>query len=339
MSNTHLLDILIPTYKRASQVIVASNSAAKQICDFGLTSKVHISIVDDGSPNFSIRILQENLAKWPIAISIKKNTVNKGMSLNILEMIKHSSAHFCTVLTDDDWMEEGSLVEIIEYLQIIKDKVNIGGIFTPRYSYIESGKLHCIVCAPFGEDKLINAGAVNSLKYCHNGFILTGFIFRTCLTAKHEWGINIENCWFPVINFSSILFHQDILFANKKWFHHTCLNKCYWERWGNNHLNQSRRLYRDYMNLITDLADKASRSSMLRASKAIIFYYQFYNYSQRILAFSNHIGPSYLRWTMNDVSPHTRKHPAFLLAWILSPRMLAASLISKWKKSLKKSVN
>ena len=338
MTYDFLLDVLIPTYKRREQVVIAATSVAKQAANHKLIDKVRISIIDDGSPQFSSKEITSHLAKWPVSYEVKKNTANKGMSLNILDMVCSSSGEFCTILTDDDWLKEGALDEIVKYLIEIKDRPGIGGIFTPRYSYLESGELYCVVCMPFRKKRLIQPGPVNSLKYCHNGFILTGFIFRTSLTAQKEWNENIENSWFPIINFSSILFSHGILFVNRRWFHHTVLNHCHWERWGANQTTQALRLYKDYMDAITKISKKAMASSLSKTDKTKIFYHQFYHYQQRMFVLLRQTGPNFICLLYQESTPATRKQLTFWLALLCIPvRQVGSStkkLVGPWVKHL-----
>ena len=63
-------------------------------------------------------------------------------------MVSSSSGIFCTVLTDDDWLQPGVLLDILNHLEMLVEFPNIAGIFT-RYSYLEDGNLHCIACPPF----------------------------------------------------------------------------------------------------------------------------------------------------------------------------------------------
>ena len=184
INNQPLLEFLIPAYKRFDGVVKAAVSIASQIYANSLVGIVFIRIVDDASPGFSLQHLSEKLVCYKDVISLSFNETNKGMSLNIFNMVESSQSQFCAVLTDDDWLFPGSLVEIINYLEHLVGRPEVGGVFTPRYSYLEDGSLHCVACQPFKRDKLLSPGPINSLRYCHNGFIITGFIFRTTFLLK-----------------------------------------------------------------------------------------------------------------------------------------------------------
>ncbi len=285
MSRQRLLEFLIPVYKRFDGAINAAQSVARQIRAYSFDEFVGIRIVDDGSPGFSSAEMAEALSEWKAYVQIEANPSNKGMSLNIYDMVSSSTAKFCTILTDDDWLFADALPEIVSCLDSIAGRPYVGGIFTPRYSYLEDGSLHCVVCQPFKRDKLISPGAVNSFRYCHNGFILTGFIFRPGLMAKVEWKQNIQNSFFPVINFWGILASRPLLFVNRNWFQHTVLNVCHWEAWGDGAKQQRRRLYSDYMDAIAFMAQRSVPEPGSKSSLAAIFAFETINYARQIISY------------------------------------------------------
>jgi hypothetical protein len=280
-----LLEFLIPAYKRFDGAINAAKSVARQIRSHSFDECVIIRIVDDGSPGFSSADMTGALSEWKGYVRIEANSSNKGMSLNIYDMVASSAAKFCTILTDDDWLFTGALSEIVAFLHSVADRPDIGGIFTPRYSYLEDGTLNCVVCRPYKHDRLLHPGPASSLRHCHNGFILTGFIFRPSLMAKEEWRVNIQNSFFPVINFWGILRNYSVLFVDRNWFQHTVLNVCHWEAWGDGPKQQRRRLYSDYMDAIAFMAHRSvaeARSipefAAISAFETIDFYRQIVSY-------------------------------------------------------------
>lgn len=317
MSDQPLLEFLIPTYKRFDGAMEAATSVASQIKSNSLEDTVSIRIVDDASSNFSELKMYESLSEWIDCISIEVNPLNKGMSLNIYDMVSTSNCQFCTVLTDDDWLFPGALTEIISYLRQIAGSSHVGGIFTPRFSYLEDGSLHCVACRPFFGDKLIVPGPVNSLRYCHNGFILTGFIFRSHLMAKDDWKANIENGYFPIINFSKILSSYAIQFVDRNWFHHTVLNVCHWETWGEGDIAQSRRLYIDYMNAIAFIAQRSYSMDRSFFKLIVNFVFEFIHYVRQIKLYSRSSS------AIISCNGHTvEKRPAFWLAISVTPVLL-----------------
>ncbi|NTW20492.1 MAG: glycosyltransferase family 2 protein, partial [Nostocales cyanobacterium W4_Combined_metabat2_030] len=202
------LEFLIPSYKRPQTVIQAVESVAKQIEELKLGERVKITIVDDCSPNLDIDEIINAIYSFSNFVSFRQNDVNKGMSLNIRDMVANSNADFCTILTDDDRLQPKSLEQIIKTIDSLDNEYRdftVSSFFVPRYSYLEDQSLFCIVCNPFNEDTIIKTSPLNSLKYLHNGFILTGLFFRTKLINFQLWDENIENSFFPVIYFADLL--------------------------------------------------------------------------------------------------------------------------------------
>jgi hypothetical protein len=313
MNRQRLLEFLIPAYKRFDGAINAAQSVARQIRAHSLDKLVTIRIVDDASPGFSSIDMAKALSEWKDYVQIGANPSNKGMSLNIYDMVASSTAKFCMILTDDDWLFTGALPEIAACLDSIAGRPDIGGIFTPRYSYLEDGSLHCVVCRPYKHDKLIDPGPANSLRHCHNGFILTGFIFRPNLMAKEEWRENIQNSFFPVINFWGILRSYSVLFIDRNWFQHTVLNVCHWEAWGEGPKQQRRRLYSDYMNAISFMAQRSVSEPGSIPRLAAIFAFETINYVRQIVSYLQ-TPSSNMFW----ISSHVVNRKAFWLAAYLA---------------------
>jgi glycosyltransferase involved in cell wall biosynthesis len=254
------LEFLIPSYKRPHTVIQAVESVAKQIEELKLSERVKITIVDDCSPNLDVDEIINAIYAFSSFVSFKQNDVNKGMSLNIRDMVANSNADFCTILTDDDRLQPNSLEQIIKTLDSLDELKNnnvVGSFFVPRYSYLEDLSLHCIVCNPFVKNTLITPSPTNSIKYLYNGFILTGLFFQPKLINFQLWDDNIENSFFPVIYFADLLLNYNCLYVNENWFIHTVLNECHWDSWGNTEQKRLSRLYKDYMQAISISSEKS----------------------------------------------------------------------------------
>lgn len=247
------LEFLIPSYKRPQSFIQAVISVALQVEELDLSHRVKITVVDDCSPNIDISDTINVISPFSGFVTIRQNDINKGMSLNIRDMVAASSADFCTILTDDDLLQQDSLKQIIETiddLDLDKQQQIVGSFFVPRYSYLEDRSLHCIVCNPFSEDTSIKPGPLSSLQYLSNGFILTGLFFNPKLINFEIWDEHIENSFFPVIYFADLLLNYECLFVNKNWFIHTVENECHWDSWGKTEQQRLSRLYNDYLKAV-----------------------------------------------------------------------------------------
>ena len=257
------LEFLIPSYKRPQSFVRAVLSVASQVEELNLGDRVKVTVVDDCSPNIDLAETIETISPFSRFVSVRQNASNKGMSLNIRDMVAESVADFCTVLTDDDLLQKDSLKQIIETIDNLdKAQSTVGSFFVPRYSYLEDGSLHCIVCNPFSEDTKITPGALSSLRYLENGFILTGLFFNPKFINFEIWEQHIENSFFPVIYFADLLLNHECLFINKNWFVHTVNNECHWDSWGKTEQQRLLRLYSDYMKAVALSSEKSlSRES------------------------------------------------------------------------------
>lgn len=279
------LEFLIPSYKRPHTVIQAMESVAKQIEELKLNERVKITIVDDCSPNLNVDEIINAIYPFSRFVSFKQNDVNKGMSLNIRDMVANSNADFCTVLTDDDRLQPNSLKEIIQTVDSLDNEHSdsiVGSFFVPRYSYLEDGSFFCFGCNPFNENTLIKLSSLNSIKYLFNGFILTGLFFQPKLINLQLWDDNIENSFFPVIYFADLLLNYNCLYVNENWFIHTVLNECHWDSWGNTEQKRLSRLYKDYMQAVSISSKRSlSRTSEILSIVSVLIE-EFRCYRQQI---------------------------------------------------------
>ena len=279
------LEFLIPSYKRPHTVIQAVESVAKQIEELKLSERVKITIVDDCSPNLDVDEIINAIYSFSSFVSFKQNDVNKGMSLNIRDMVANSNADFCTILTDDDRIQPNSLEQIIKTIDSLDNEHGdsiVGSFFVPRYSYLEDGSFFCLGCNPFNENTLIKSSSLNSIKYLFNVFILTGLFFQPKLINLQLWDDNIENSFFPVIYFADLLLNYNCLYVNENWFVHTTLNYCHWDSWGDTEEKRLSRLYKDYMQAVYISSKRSlSRTSEILSIVSVLIE-EFRCYRQQI---------------------------------------------------------
>jgi hypothetical protein len=88
------LEFLIPSYKRPDSLVQAIFSITSQVQELELTDRVTISIVDDASPNISDTEIIELIKPFTGFVRFRKNSINKGMSLNIRDMVAESKSDF-----------------------------------------------------------------------------------------------------------------------------------------------------------------------------------------------------------------------------------------------------
>lgn len=314
-SETTLLEILIPAYKRPDSLVRALESVVMQVEKFSLYSDVKITVADDKSPIFDReRFLEFKRGNELVKIEIEVNESNLGMSENIFRMVDKSQAEFCTILTDDDWIQPDALEAITLVLKMVRQQSSVGGVYTPRYSYREDGELNSIACRRFDSLNLIGGNSLDAIKYCHDGFVLTGLVFRRRYFSRKQWLDNIENAYFPVINFGHMLSCYQFLYLNVNWFHHTVLNECHWERWGKDDSERNRRKYRDYMYSLSLVADIPKTKGLVLFNRLLSIYYEYVNYKNQLKVQRGRLSSmEKLLFTL----PLTRRRAPFLVALVV----------------------
>jgi glycosyltransferase involved in cell wall biosynthesis len=246
---TKLLTICIPTYKRPITLRRCIISVVEQIQRYGLEEQVQIYVTNDASPDNTVQVLEEfKLLNFYKHVTREKNL---GMSANIKCMLEEAllESTFQLIITDDDYMQPDTLDSIAQYLadQLIANP-DVPLIWTPRYSYTEDGKLHCVVCKPFKEDTLIPPSIRNAGRYMFNGFVLSGLIVKANDIDFSLWNEHLENAYFPVIFSGDLISRKPSLFWDMNIVYHSVFNECHWERWGQSEAEITLRLFIDFVN-------------------------------------------------------------------------------------------
>lgn len=256
-----LLTVCIPTYKRKSSLRRCIESVITQIEKHSLTREVSIYVANDASPDDTAAVLEcyQSLSYFS-AVTRQRNL---GMSANIKHMLEDAAkkSDYQLIITDDDYLQADVLNEIVFFLQR-QNKINghLPAIWTPRYSYLDDGSLHCVVCDLFEQDTFVPPSALNAGRYMANGFVLSGLLLRGDRIDYDFWKIYEDNAYFPVIFFGDLLFREGAFFWKKNVVHHTVLNECHWERWGKNDIVIEMRLFSDYVHAYRIMAARIGTS-------------------------------------------------------------------------------
>lgn len=245
-----LLTICVPTYKRAFALQKCIQSVASQIESFGLHGEVGIYVANDASPDQTVRVCEE--FQMLSYFKCVHRVANLGMNRNIRHMLSEVStfSDYQLIITDDDYLQGDSLGAIVEFLHKRINDVAARSVFwTPRFSYLESGELHCVVCNSFDIDNDIVPTAFNAGRFMYNGFILSGLFVKSIHINFELWDSTyIDNAFFPMIFTGDLLANNGGFYWNKNIIHHTVLNECHWEDWGRSNLLIEIRLLSDSLN-------------------------------------------------------------------------------------------
>lgn len=252
-----LLTICIPTYKRHITLRRCIDSVISQIEKFGLSACVSLYVANDASPDDTVSVLNAYASLDYFAFTTRE--ANIGMNANIKCMLKETArnSHYQLIVTDDDYLQPDVLGEVVSFLlQERAGSKQMPAIWTPRYSYLEDGRSHCVVCRPFETSTFVVASPANAGRYMENGFVLSGLILRSECVDFEFWERYKENAYFPIVFFGDLLFRYGGYFWSKNIVHHTVLNECHWERWGKNDVTIRLRLFADYVNAYGVIAER-----------------------------------------------------------------------------------
>lgn len=264
-----LLTVCIPTYKRQTTLRRCIDSVVLQIEKFALSDCVNVYVANDASPDDTACVLglYASLSYFNTVMREK----NLGMNVNIKCMLNEvtKKSRYQLIITDDDYLQPDTLGEIVEFLrQQQNDNKSVPAIWTPRYSYTEDGKLHCVACSPFKNSFLVKPSVINAGRYMTNGFVLSGLIIQAEYIDYEFWDRYEENAYFPVIFMGDLLFRNGAYYWNNNIVHHNVLNECHWESWGKNDVLITLRLFSDLVNAYEVMAKR-----IYEHSSVVPFYY------------------------------------------------------------------
>ncbi|MEO1002599.1 MAG: glycosyltransferase family 2 protein [Cyanobacteria bacterium J06638_7] len=244
------LAILVPVYQREHGALRAVRSVLSQAGRHLDQGSLTIHVRDDASPSIDAERFRSACHALDPRIAVDINPSNLGMSANIRLMVSQCTAAFCTILTDDDWFEPGSIdlvIDTIHGLDRSCPEQVVASVFCPRYSYTEAGQLAGISCRIATGDKVMLPSPLSAMEIADEGYILTGLFFRPGLVDQAFWGRHQENAFFPILYFASLLIRGSCLYLDQPLVHHTVFNHCHWQAWGNTVVQQQQRLCRDFL--------------------------------------------------------------------------------------------
>ena len=263
------LTVLIPVYQRFPGALRASRSVVAHNQRDLETGRIRVVVCDDASPAIDAETLRQELRAIHPLITYRRNKANLGMSANILAMVASCQSFYSTILTDDDWFEAGALTEVLRILDSKWLTENgVTSLFSPRYSYLETGELATISCRLHDGDHLFPACPKGPLLTLAEGaFILSGYFFRPDCIDYGLWRQHIHNAFFPIIYCATILQTGAAFYRDQPLVHHTTQNQCHWHAWGASDQAQQIRLCHDYLDALAIVSRYSSRQRRSLANR------------------------------------------------------------------------
>lgn len=103
-----VLSICIPTYNRRKYLERCIDNLLPQLCD-----EVEVLISNNCSPDDT----DEYCKTLDSRITYHKQPENIGSDANFLWLLENANAKYTLILADDDYLEEGSLIKLIDFLR------------------------------------------------------------------------------------------------------------------------------------------------------------------------------------------------------------------------------
>jgi len=108
-----ILSFAIPTWNRAKELRECLDSIIPQIVE--LKENIEIFISDNASTDETPKVVQEYTKKYDF-IKYRRNEKNVGLDLNFISAIEKSSGKYAWLFSDDDWLADGALKEILKII-------------------------------------------------------------------------------------------------------------------------------------------------------------------------------------------------------------------------------
>ncbi len=111
------LEILIPTYNRASFLKKNLEGLSKIVSDLSLQNEVSIFVSDNASPDETSSVVCDMKDKGEVCIRYHKQDKNQGFLKNVDFLISNTHSDFIMLLGDDDFISKEYLKRVVELLQ------------------------------------------------------------------------------------------------------------------------------------------------------------------------------------------------------------------------------
>ena len=131
------VSVIVPVYNVEKYIVKCINSLVKQ-----KLKEIEIIIVNDGTKDNSIKLIEENFNDDRIKIYNKKNG---GLASARNYGIKKAKGEFLFFVDSDDFIEKECLYEMYKLAK--KDKVDL--VICDYYKYFETGEKEHIPIIPF----------------------------------------------------------------------------------------------------------------------------------------------------------------------------------------------
>ena len=134
-----LLSVAIPCFNSQDYVRRAVDSLLPG------RDKVEIIVVDDGSTDDTSKIAEEYTEKYPGTVRLIKKE-NGGHGDAVMTGLANATGLYFRVLDSDDWLDESSLLKLLDVLEEMRDPEKAADLVITNYVYekVNEGRSHPI---------------------------------------------------------------------------------------------------------------------------------------------------------------------------------------------------
>jgi abequosyltransferase len=171
-----LISFCIPTLNRGTLLQLTLENLAFHVQGFN----VEYVIVDGGSIDNTEEIVSNFSIKYPQTKYFKRSS-SVGIDVDILKSVELASGKYCWLMSDDDGLEDGSFLYIIN---ILKNNLGIAGISTNIQAYDCLLQFRIKTVPSISRNLILNDFLFKDKEYCfknlciHFGFISAQIINR-----------------------------------------------------------------------------------------------------------------------------------------------------------------
>jgi glycosyltransferase involved in cell wall biosynthesis len=264
-----LIEILIPTYNRSSDLKKNLELLNEQIVKDHLETKVSIIISDNCSPDDTQQVVEGkiNSKTYKIKVSYYRNNENIGLEPNVVQVLSKAKAPYILWLGDDDYLAEGYLAYCLEK---IERNPALGCIISGLLSINQKGEATGGREVPFTE-KEMPAGYATAYEYSHLGHQLSGLVMkREDLLEKYLSQSDYRNPYLFIFFVTDRLLHFPMIYAPAYQTKVSVFNE---KDWGYNEVGLLDEVYKSYYYFIDELCEEKVRDLLLRFT--VVHSYRF----------------------------------------------------------------
>ncbi|MBF6650303.1 glycosyltransferase family 2 protein [Methylobacter sp. BlB1] len=255
---TMKIDILIPTYNRAEDLIINLQFLEKEIVTNKIQDKINVIISDNCSTDSTRQYIDEFIKTKNNEFSIfyYRNDLNIGLERNVVQSLKYSNSDYVIFLGDDDLLAKG-------YLNFCIDKItnNELGCIIPGLLAVGEGKKN-VGSREIHDDKFLAKGYESIYGFSHFAHQMSGLLcLRNGLIDDYLKHPGYRNPYLFIYFIANRLSKYDGVYAPR---FQTMVNVTNEKDWSYNDIGLLDDVYKSYYPFIELFGEKHVAKLLLR---------------------------------------------------------------------------